>query len=145
MGEGDGLGTTVNLPLPSQTTGHTYRHGFEAVVVPVVERFQPDWVLVSAGFDGHRADPITELGLTSADYADLIADVCALAPPGRRLMFLEGGYDLEALSDCAGAVAAKLVGHQYRPERPTTGGPGQEHIEIARKIHVERAGDYPVN
>ncbi len=145
VGTGKGLGTTVNIPLPSETTGHTYRQGFETVVVPVVERFKPDWVLVSAGFDGHRADPITELGLTSGDYADLIEDVCNLAPPGRRLMFLEGGYNLDALADCAGAVAAKMVDHEYRPEAPTSGGPGSQHIEVARKIHVERGanGDYP--
>lgn len=141
VGTGDGLGTTVNIPLPSATSGYTYRSGFESVVVPVVQRFKPDWVLVSAGFDGHRDDPITELGLTSGDYADLIDDVLHLAPAGRRLMFLEGGYNLQALAHCAGAVAAKVVGDVYRPEEPTSGGPGEQHVEAARRIHIERGPD----
>ncbi len=141
VGSGKGLGTTVNVALPAHTTGDTYRFALDTVVAPVVERFGPTWVLVSAGFDGHRSDPITELGLTSADYADLVADILAFAPPGRRLMFLEGGYDLRALADCAGAVAAAALGEQHRPEDPSSGGPGADHVELARRIHVEQ--DYP--
>ncbi len=144
-GEGEGLGTTVNVPLPAGATGEVYRRALDTVVKPVVERFGPTWVLVSAGFDGHRSDPLTELGLTSADYADLIADILPMAPPGKRIMFLEGGYDLRALADCSAAVAAVVLEEDYRPETPSSGGPGQDHVDLARKIHVERGGDgiYP--
>jgi acetoin utilization deacetylase AcuC-like enzyme len=107
----------------------------------VVARHQTTWILVSAGFDGHRADPITDLGLSSADYADLAADILGLVPAGRRLLFLEGGYDLPALRDCAGAVAATAVGERFRPESPTSGGPGDDHVEVARGIHLEGALD----
>ncbi len=138
VGRGDGLHATVNFPLPAGTSGTPYREGIERVVAPVVEEFEPDWLLVSAGFDGHRADPITDLGLTSADYADMVADLLSFAPPGRRLFFLEGGYDLRALADSTGAVASVLVGATHRPEHPTSGGPGHEIIDLAHQIHVER-------
>ena len=139
VGEGEGLGWNVNVALPAHTTGDTYRFALDTVVTPVVERFEPTWVLVSAGFDGHRSDPITELGLTSADYGDLVGRILEFAPPGRRLLFLEGGYDLRALADCAGAVAAAVLGEEYRPEQPSSGGPGADEVELARRIHIDRA------
>jgi acetoin utilization deacetylase AcuC-like enzyme len=134
-GEGEGRGTTVNIALPAGATGDTYRHAFNTVVVPKVEAFAPTWVLVSAGFDGHRRDPLTDLGLTSVDYADLIDAILDLVPPGRRLLFLEGGYDYQALAHTAGAVAARMLGESFRPEDPTSGGPGEEHVEMVRAIH----------
>ncbi|MDH3293583.1 MAG: histone deacetylase [Acidimicrobiia bacterium] len=138
IGEGAGRGTTVNIPMPAGATGDNYRLAFNQVVVPVAERFAPTWVLVSAGFDGHRDDPLTTLGLTSVDYADLIDAVIDLVPPGRRLLFLEGGYNYEALANTAGSVVAKMLGVHYRPEKPTSGGPGAEHVELVRSIQFER-------
>ena len=80
VGEGDGLGATLNVALPAGATGDVYHRAIDEVVQPVVERFGPTWVLVSTGFDGHRADPLTDLGLTSADYADLVAHHPPLRP-----------------------------------------------------------------
>ncbi len=57
MGDGDGYGTTVNFPFPAGATGDVYRAALDAVVLPLVDRWQPTWLLVSAGFDGHRRDP----------------------------------------------------------------------------------------
>ena len=54
----------MNLPFPAGTAGDTYRLAFDEVVVPLAEEFAPSWLLVSAGFDAHRADPLTDLGLT---------------------------------------------------------------------------------
>jgi acetoin utilization deacetylase AcuC-like enzyme len=141
IGGGEGRWSTVNIPLPAGATGQVFRRAFDEVIAPVVARHQTTWILVSAGFDGHRADPITDLGLSSADYADLAADILGLVPAGRRLLFLEGGYDLPALRDCAGAVAATAVGERFRPESPTSGGPGDDHVEVARGIHLEGALD----
>jgi acetoin utilization deacetylase AcuC-like enzyme len=124
VGEGDGYGTTVNFPLPAGTTGDAFRNGVERVVMPLAEQFDPTWLLVSAGFDGHRSDPLAGLGLSAGDFADVTADLLELAPPGRRLLFLEGGYDLDGLAQSVGAVTAALMGERYRPERPTAGGPG---------------------
>lgn len=122
VGSGAGSGSTVNLPFPAGTTGDAYRMAFDEVVVPAAEAFSPSWLLVSAGFDAHRADPITNLGLSSGDFADLTERALRLAPPGRRVFFLEGGYDLEALAACAGSCVAALAGERWLPERATRGG-----------------------
>ena len=122
VGSGRGKGSTINVPFPSGTSGDAYRLALDELVVPAAERFSPSWLLVSAGFDGHRADPLTDLGLTAGDFADLTERVARIVPPGRRVFFLEGGYDLEALAASAGATVAALAGASYRPEQPSTGG-----------------------
>ena len=77
LGEGDGLGTTVNFPLPAGTTGDAYLAAVDTLVAPVVERFAPTWLLLSAGFDAHRADPLTGLGLAAGDYSHLTRRLAA--------------------------------------------------------------------
>ncbi|MGH9066487.1 MAG: histone deacetylase family protein, partial [Acidimicrobiales bacterium] len=132
-GAGAGEGTTLNLPLPPGTTGDSYRAALDEVVIPAVEAFGPTWLVLSAGFDGHRADPLTDLGLTAGDFADLTSRLALLAPPGRRLAFLEGGYDLEALSASAGACVAALTGAKWRPEPSSTGGPEAPVVAAAAR------------
>ncbi len=140
-GEGAGLGFTVNVPLPGGTSGDAYREALDSVVTPVAERLAPDWVLVSAGFDAHLDDPLTDLGLSAGDFADLTRQTIALAPPGRRIVFLEGGYDLRALAASAGASVAAMAGADYRPEPATGGGPADEMardaVAAARRLHTE--------
>ena len=134
-GEGAGAGTTVNLPFPPGTSGDAYRAAVDEVIVPLAERVAPTWAIVSAGFDAHRADPLTHLGLTAGDFADLTVRLMALVPAGRRLAFLEGGYDLEALAASAGACVAGLGGVSFRPEPASSGGPGAEVVQAARALH----------
>jgi acetoin utilization deacetylase AcuC-like enzyme len=131
-GSGAGVGATLNLPMPPGSDGDAYRAALEEVVVPIAEPFGPTWVLLSAGFDGHYADPLTDLGLTGGDYTDLTARVANLAPAGRRIAFLEGGYDLDALAMGAGATVAALAGETWRPERPSTGGVGLPVVAQAK-------------
>ena len=73
VGTGEGIGATVNIPLPPGTTGDVYLRAFDEVIAPIVDRFEPTWLLISAGFDAHRADPLTDLGLSAGDFADLTA------------------------------------------------------------------------
>jgi acetoin utilization deacetylase AcuC-like enzyme len=135
VGEGPGRGSTMNLTLPSGTTGDACRRAFEEAVVPTLAAWGPTWLLVSAGFDGHRSDPITDLGLSAGDFADLTMALLPLVPAGRRLLFLEGGYDLQALSDSVGAVLSAVVDDgRYRPETATGGGVGDDVTERALKI-----------
>ena len=129
VGTGDGLGTTINVPLPAGAAGDTYRYAMDVLVVPAVERFAPDWILVSAGFDAHRADPLTDLGLSAGDYADLMGRLTGLVPTGRLIAFLEGGYDLGALADSAGAFVAAALGVRYSPEATTSDGPGRHVVD----------------
>lgn len=137
VGDGAGRGSNVNIGLPAGATGESYRASFEHVIAPVLARFSPTWILISAGFDGHRADPITDLGLTSADYADSVAELLELVPAGRRMLFLEGGYDLAALRDCTASVLATIAGAVHRPEAPTSGGAGNDAVMLARRIHLD--------
>jgi len=139
-GSGAGLGTTLNVPLPEGTTGDTYRAAFELVIGPVVERFSPDWVLVSAGFDGHRADPLTDLGLSAGDFSDLMRLSMELGPPRRCIAFLEGGYDLGALETSVASAVAALAGEPTRFEPVSSGGfasqAGAAVLEVVRRVHL---------
>ena len=140
LGAGEGRGTTLNFPLPAGATGDVFRHAVDEVLVPVVASWEPTWLIVSAGFDGHQRDPLTDLSLSSGDFADMTVALAELVPAGRRLLFLEGGYDLEALSSSTGAVLSALVDDgAYRPEAPPSGGPGEGVSAAVLKNWVQTA------
>jgi acetoin utilization deacetylase AcuC-like enzyme len=136
-GAGDGVGATVNIPVPPGATGDVYLAALDEIVVPIAARHQPDWLIVSAGFDGHRDDPLTDLALSAGDFADLTGRLARLVPPGRRLAVLEGGYDLDALTASTIGCMAALAGEDLHPEQPTSGGPGRAVVEQVRHIHVD--------
>jgi acetoin utilization deacetylase AcuC-like enzyme len=136
-GRGAGDGYTINLPLPPGATGDVYLAAFDEVIAPAVERFDPTWALVSAGFDAHRADPLTGLDLAAGDYADLTARLLGVVPAGRLVAFLEGGYDLQALALSAGAFVAALAGATFRPEPSTSGGPGRSVVDAVFRNRSE--------
>ncbi|MDE3065294.1 MAG: histone deacetylase [Acidobacteriota bacterium] len=129
-------GGTLNVPLPPGATGDVVVRALEEVAAPVVERFAPGWVLVSAGFDAHRADPIADLALSAGDFARLARTVAGFAPgPGRLALFLEGGYDLDALRASAAAALGAMLDAGVASEAPTSGGPGRDHVERAGAEH----------
>jgi acetoin utilization deacetylase AcuC-like enzyme len=136
-GRDAGAGTNLNFPFPAGTTGDAYLAALDDVVVPMAEWFLPTWILVSAGFDAHRNDPLCGLDLSAGDFADFTTRVMTLAPAGRRLFVLEGGYDLDALADSAGACVAHLAGLVHRPEGATSGGPGHTVVDAARRLRKE--------
>jgi acetoin utilization deacetylase AcuC-like enzyme len=139
-GRAEGTGTTVNFPLPAGATGDVYLDSIDSVVAPLAEAFAPTWVLVSAGYDAHRADPLTGLGLAAGDYADLTARVMALAAPRRLVVFLEGGYDIAALRDSTAATVSTLIGAPERIEPATSGGPGRTVVHAVRDLHTGGPG-----
>ncbi|MGH8923886.1 MAG: histone deacetylase family protein [Acidimicrobiia bacterium] len=102
-----GQGTTVNLPIPHLTGGDLYRRAFEELVSPIVTQFQPDWLLISAGYDAHQNDPLGGLRLQASDYGYMAQRLREILPVAPAIVFLEGGYDLEAL---ASGVDATLRG-----------------------------------
>ena len=128
-GEGGGFGCTLNIPLPPRATGDVYLAGLDRILAPLSSMFEPTWLIISAGFDAHRRDPLTDLGLTSGDYALLTRRLTELVPAGRCLVVLEGGYDLRALSDSTAATMAALLGVEHLPERPSAGGPGHRALD----------------
>jgi acetoin utilization deacetylase AcuC-like enzyme len=131
-GSGLAEGTTMNLPFPPETTGDVYLAALDRVVLPTLEMFAPTWLIVSAGFDAHRRDPLTDLALTSGDFARLTKRLCSLVPKGRRIAVLEGGYDLQALESSSAAALAVLAGVDVEPDEPaTSGGPGMRIVDAS--------------
>ena len=124
--------SNLNLPLPPGSRGDVLRRAFDEIVGPVVERFDPTWLFISAGFDAHRADPLAELELSAADFADLALRLQQLVPARRCVVALEGGYDFDALSMSTGATLSALVGEHYRPEDASIGEVGLPVLDAAR-------------
>jgi acetoin utilization deacetylase AcuC-like enzyme len=96
--------TTVNVPLPAGCGDDEYLEALDACVTPAVERFEPDLVLVSAGFDAHVDDPLAEMRVTADGFRELAARSAALAP--RVAAVLEGGYNLATLPRLVEAALA---------------------------------------
>lgn len=129
--------TNLNIPLPPGSTSDAYRAAFDHLVLPIIERFRPNWILVSAGFDAHHADALQEtaMGLTSADFADLALSLMSMVPERRLFFFLEGGYDLDALAQSSAATLSAALGLHYRPEQPSpSSGIGLEYVSRARNL-----------
>ena len=107
-----GAGNIVNVPLKAGTKGDAYRAIFNAKVVPALERFEPELILISAGFDAHWRDPLAGLALTAEDFGwatTRLREVADRFAGGRIVSVLEGGYDLEGLSESVGAHVAALM------------------------------------
>ncbi len=107
-GMGAGSGQTLNIPVPAGSTNADYLRHFADTIAPAIDRFQPDFILLSAGFDAHRSDPLGQILLSAECYGKLTELVLQLAAhhcEGRLVSLLEGGYDLEAT---AASVAAHL-------------------------------------
>ncbi|MEA1958508.1 MAG: histone deacetylase [Chloroflexota bacterium] len=111
-GSGDGIGYTVNIPLPAGCGDAEYIRAFEEVLVPVARRFKPQLILVSAGYDAHRADNISMMQVTTTGYANMVSILKRLADElcdGRLVFALEGGYNLDALADSIDATLNVLL------------------------------------
>jgi acetoin utilization deacetylase AcuC-like enzyme len=103
----------VNMPLPAMTDGKGFRTAVENEFAPALEKFKPQIVFVSAGFDAHALDPLAELRLVREDYVwitEFIKDVARKHAQGRIISSLEGGYDLPSLADSASAHVRTLAG-----------------------------------
>ena len=107
-----GAGNIVNVPLRSGTEGGCFRRAFEARILPALDAFAPELILISAGFDAHRADPLAGLELEEEDFAwvtQRLTEATARHAQGRLISVLEGGYDLRALAGSAAAHVGALM------------------------------------
>jgi acetoin utilization deacetylase AcuC-like enzyme len=105
-------GNIVNVPLRPMSGGSQFRQGMERIMLPALDAFAPEMVLISAGFDAHRSDPLAQLMLEEADYTWATEQLCAVAQrhaDGRVVSTLEGGYDLGALGASAAAHVRALM------------------------------------
>jgi len=107
-----GVGNVVNAPLRPASGSDAVRAAWRTTLLPALDAFRPQLVLVSAGFDAHWRDPLAQLQWQAEDYAWLTRELVAIADrhaSGRLVSMLEGGYDLQALRECSVAHVAALA------------------------------------
>ena len=117
VGVGDAEGKTVNLPLPPGSGDADGEHAFETLIEPIVDQFRPQAVLVSAGFDGHRSDPLASLKFTEAGFGAMALRCLRLAQrhcDGKMALVLEGGYERKATARSVEAVL-RAIGDEQAP------------------------------
>lgn len=135
VGAGAGEGYTVNIPLPAGCGNNEYVRVFKEIVLPIGERFKPEWILVSAGFDAHRRDPLAHMEVDERGFGAMASMLLALAErsaAGKIAFLLEGGYDLTALKEAVMTVLQEMK-NRVGIELPARSG--AEAIEpVVRKI-----------
>lgn len=131
-GEGEGSGSTVNVPLPRGCGDEEYMRAYEAVGVPAVRRFRPQLLFVSAGFDAHHADPLAQEMLSVSGYFEIATQIKQMADElcdGKVVYALEGGYDHTAISWAAHACIDTLLGNEFSPD-PVGPAPNLQRPDI---------------
>lgn len=111
-GKGVGIGTTLNIPMPAQSGDTAFLRAYQQIVIPALQAFKPDLILVSAGFDAHWDDPIGNCRLSAHGYAAIVDTLISAANQlcgGRISAILEGGYSMPALAACGHAIVARLA------------------------------------
>jgi acetoin utilization deacetylase AcuC-like enzyme len=138
VGEGEGRGFTVNLPMPAGLGDGEYRRAYREIVEPIGRAFDPELVLVSAGFDAHRHDPLGGMALSAAGFAELM-DVCLVvasgAARGRLVAVLEGGYDLDGIAEASAAVLGRMLGRPFDAPTAATRPEFDALLEAFRTAH----------
>jgi acetoin utilization deacetylase AcuC-like enzyme len=135
VGAGEGEGFTVNAPMPASLGDGDYRLIFSGLLEPVAEAFRPELVLVSAGFDAHRADPLGGMRLSEEGYAWMCSSALGIArrhARGRMALVLEGGYDLGALARSTRACL-EVLGGAAPPPMPEASARGEAALREARR------------
>jgi acetoin utilization deacetylase AcuC-like enzyme len=138
MGTGAGEGYTVNVPLLPGATDGDYARIFADVLEPIAEQYKPQLVLVSAGFDAHAADPLGGMELSADGFALLCDSVKSVADthcPGKLVLLLEGGYDLDALSQSVRACTRILAGATPPEPATKTSAAGEASLRGAVQRH----------
>ena len=139
LGAGAGRGATLNLPLPAGCGDAEYLAAVERAVLPKLERFKPELLLLSLGFDAHWADPLAMMQVTIGGYVAMVERLAAVVD-GRLGLVLEGGYNLEALAYGVLAVSRSLRGEPWEdpigpaPTRPPVGDV-ERVFATARALH----------
>jgi len=148
IGAGAGRGATVNVPLPTGVGDTGFRRIYADILTPLVERFQPELILISAGFDAHWDDPLAGLRLSLNGFRELAQTVLALADRlcgGRVIAVLEGGYNLTVLSHAVADLCRALLGDAAPGPDPLGPSPWSERgvedvIRAARRVHGLEVG-----
>jgi acetoin utilization deacetylase AcuC-like enzyme len=143
VGRGKGAGFTLNVPLEAGSTDGDYQEVFKALVIPAIDQFKPELVLISAGFDAHERDPLAQMRLSTAGYATLTKSLCDAADRhchGRVVAVTEGGYDLTALKACLESTISILDGATVDSLPAESLGPtarSRAAIAVVRAAHAK--------
>jgi acetoin utilization deacetylase AcuC-like enzyme len=135
VGVKEGAGFTLNVPLPAGCGDAEYLRVFRDVVIPAIERFRPQWILVSAGFDPHCQDPLAGMNVTEAGFSQMAGAMLGLAEVycgGKIAFLLEGGYDLTALRSSVAGVLETL--QQSRREKFPSDIGGEQIDPLIRAV-----------
>jgi len=146
VGQGDGAGFTVNIPLEAGATDADYDLVYRKVAIPVLTEFAPQLTLISAGYDAHEADPLASMRMTARGYARIVARIkdAALAS-GALALVTEGGYDLPALKQCLdAAIDAVIVESSHEGERDAVGAPAPRGERSAASVRVAQRAFWPL-
>ncbi len=111
IGAGKGIGATLNAPMRAESEANNYIEVFEKLLIPALNNFSPDFIIISAGFDAHRSDLLASINLTAegfADLTDIIVRIAEQCCEGRLVSALEGGYSLEGLAESVVAHIERL-------------------------------------
>jgi len=141
-GAGDAVGTTLNVPMSSGANDAAYALAFEQVVVPVLEHWEPQLVLISAGFDAHARDPLADMALSTEAFramAGSLARVARATAGGRMGFFLEGGYDLAALEASLVATIEGALGTSVGPPASAPTAAARANLDGTHVADVARA------
>ena len=139
IGTGAGAGFTINLPLSAGATDADYELVYRKVALPILKQFRPELILISAGFDAHKDDPLAGMRLTSPYFGHLTSAIAAVADEcchGRLVAVTEGGYDLAALAESLRASIRALEGDTKESAAPTGASPRGEATVKAVLPHV---------
>jgi acetoin utilization deacetylase AcuC-like enzyme len=112
QGEGKGLGFNINIPLVAGSSDEDFRSAFQEIIIPALTNYRPELLLISAGFDAHRDDPLGDLYLSSEYFGEMTAILSEIAnssAKGRIISVFEGGYNLQVLRDCISIHLKELV------------------------------------
>ena len=135
VGTREGEGFTINIPLPAGCADAEYLRVFRDIVAPAVRDFAPEWILVSAGFDPHRRDPLGGMGVTEKGFAGMARLLLQLADEyasSKVVFLLEGGYDLAALRNSVAAVLSAM--QHVGPQSEALEAGGDRIDPLVRKI-----------
>lgn len=143
VGKDEGEGFTLNVPMPPGMGDSDYVDVFRNIVVPVGQEFAPELVLVSAGFDAHRDDPLGGMNVTEGGFAAIAEEIARLSRStcaGRTVFVLEGGYDLSALEKSIVAVLRVLSGERASSINDASAEAGSASSELIRGIREAHRG-----
>ena len=138
-GEGAGLGTTINVPLPATVGYEVYEPVFRQVMAHAADRFDPQLILVSAGFDAHWNDPLGQMNLSTAGFAQLtkiIIDLAQTLCNGRLVMVQEGGYNLDVMGSAVATCINLLLGDDAAVDSLGAGPDAEKEFHLNEEVLV---------